>query len=563
MEESENLHAHPNSEALLAEYAQALFDSPYSPSQGREKYGLEFMESDTRLATWCLAARTEEWFALLKQPELQPLTPQGGKRRIAIFAIYPWWLTYFVAIAIVMRRLGHSVTLVWMPYMDPERPNENWESALIEREMADLVSRIEDPDFSVVDLSSVAESIVPEEVEELIHVQSKVDTSIHKKSGIIDYATPENEAHFAFRYERNRNCAAKLLTFMDEQSFSTWISHSGSAIEFGIMHKLVRRKGERVAEIEFAWRFTEILLTVNNEFSQFNAKGAWQAGISEAFGPVEREKVLARAYELEEAKTGDKRWLTSFQTSLPETDAQQLRDQLGIVDGKPTAVLFGHVDWDSTALVSDANTIFEGFSAWVEKTVKYFAEQPSLQLIIRPHPLETKLGSIGRLAHLVREMFPQLPPNVVILEADAPVNSYSLMRLADLGMVYMTDAGYEMVLRGRPVISAGNAKFVNCGITYDPNSEEEYFKLLEKFKNNNLSIKVRNIDNAIRFAYIYWEQIYKYFPWRVYHLWEQLEATSMSEMLSLQSLQRYSDIFAALDGSFNDYDGMVGFVKDN
>jgi hypothetical protein len=58
------------------------------------------------------------------------------------------------------------------------------------------------------------------------------------------------------------------------------------------------------------------------------------------------------------------------------------------------------------------------------------------------------------------------------------VNTYDLVEVADLGLVYTTTVGMEMAMCGVPVIVSGQTHYRGRGFTYDPDSWVSYFKLL-------------------------------------------------------------------------------------
>ena len=60
------------------------------------------------------------------------------------------------------------------------------------------------------------------------------------------------------------------------------------------------------------------------------------------------------------------------------------------------------------------------------------------------------------------------------------MNTYDLMDMADLGLVYTTTVGLEMAMRGIPVVVAGKTHYRNRGFTQDPHTWVEYFKTLNK-----------------------------------------------------------------------------------
>jgi hypothetical protein len=543
----------------LGELARQLAANRKSASWGKEQLGLKFPPRDVFLSTWTIAHEAEKWFELLEIARKTETIAAPSRRHIAVFALYPWWITYFIALSVIMRRLGHRVSFFWLPHIDPERRNENWETDLIIDEMAELKLRINDPLISFENLADISGSTLSPDIEELVRQQSHTDTQIHKRTLDIDIENQDHADHIEFRTEMNRTCAERLQTLMSKRSFSSWISHNGSAIEFGILHELVKRKGERIAHIEFGWRATDMMLSLNKGWKEVNYDGAWRFLSDKPLTAEQRKIAIKGAMQHENPTQDDKDWLITFQSGLPENDERIIRNRLKLVSDKPVVLLMGHIDFDTSALDPRVHTIFESSRDWISKTVQYFIDSDTYQLIVRPHPIEAKIKMNARLGDLIENEFGELPSHIKVLPPDTDLNTYSLMRFSDLGLCYQTDAGYEMVMRGKPVICGGRAKYSYYDITYDPQNIEQYFDCLNEYLGNNkiLSVSMNRINNSIKFFYLQWERSYKKFPWRVYHLWEHFEHTSMEEMLTTDGMQTYSEVISILSGDFDAYDGVI------
>ena len=139
------------------------------------------------------------------------------------------------------------------------------------------------------------------------------------------------------------------------------------------------------------------------------------------------------------------------------------------------AVLFTNLTWDSAVLGKEV--AFPGIHEWLLAAVDTFEHRPNDQLLIRVHPAEVKLpGKKTRepLGASLRQQYPDLPPNVRIVEADDPLSSYPLMAMADIGLVYTSTTGLEMALHGKPVIVAGRTHYRAKGFTLDVSSPTEF-----------------------------------------------------------------------------------------
>jgi len=125
------------------------------------------------------------------------------------------------------------------------------------------------------------------------------------------------------------------------------------------------------------------------------------------------------------------------------------------------------------------------------------------------------------------------------------VNTYDLMDVADLGLVYTTTVGLEMALRGIPVIVAGKTHYRNRGFTYDPATWVEYFKLLNKLLGNLRENRLNEtqINQAWKYTYLFFFKYPLPFPWHMVFRDKDFREVPMAEVLSEAGLKQYKHTF--------------------
>ena len=120
---------------------------------------------------------------------------------------------------------------------------------------------------------------------------------------------------------------------------------------------------------------------------------------------------------------------------------------------------------------------------WITRTVQYFSGKPEIQLVVRIHPGEVLVHGTSML-DVVRQVMPRLPEHIRLIGPKDKVNTYDLIEVADLGLVYTTTVGLEMALSGIPVVTAGQTHYRGRGFTIDPDSWVTYFKILGQILEN-------------------------------------------------------------------------------
>ena len=131
------------------------------------------------------------------------------------------------------------------------------------------------------------------------------------------------------------------------------------------------------------------------------------------------------------------------------------------------ALLCTNVVGDSLAL--DRQIFTQGMADWLATTARHFARSSQAQLVVRVHPGEM-LGAGHPSVDIVRDALPHLPPQVILVPPKSEINTYDLIELAHVGMVYTTTVGLEMAMFGVPAIVCGATHYRGKGFTDDPGS---------------------------------------------------------------------------------------------
>lgn len=164
------------------------------------------------------------------------------------------------------------------------------------------------------------------------------------------------------------------------------------------------------------------------------------------------------------------------------SDKSYTKDQIKgklpqVSDNKKTFVLFNSSD-DEFAAVGKIykNPFFEDQLDGILYLVNYFKDRDDSQLIIRMHP---------NLSGLKRDYLDPLYDlkdkftNIILIEPESKVDTYSLMDFGDTIISFGSTAGVEASYWGKPVILLGKCFYFNSNIAHVPNSKEDIPRLLE------------------------------------------------------------------------------------
>jgi hypothetical protein len=175
------------------------------------------------------------------------------------------------------------------------------------------------------------------------------------------------------------------------------------------------------------------------------------------------------------------------QPGTEEMSVQDIRDELGLDAGKPTAVLFSHVLWDANLFYG--HDLFDNYGHWFIETVKAAVRNPNLNWLIKLHPANLWKRELAGVTteydeiRLIREAIGELPKHVHLLSPDTRISTLSLFRMADAGITVRGSVGYELPCFGVPVVTAGTGRNSGFGFTLDHASAQEYLATLARLQN--------------------------------------------------------------------------------
>jgi tetratricopeptide (TPR) repeat protein len=530
-----------------------------TPSLIKPLMGGDFTD-DVQVTHWDLTEQARAWFRLSSDfgtDEWHSNSP----RRIAIFAVYPAMLATYTAMSVVLLRMGHSVDLVWRPRAKPDvRPDNGWEHKLVANEMAALAAAELHPKLLLHRLEDYERTSVPEDIRRKVEEQAFADVQTCGKDPYIDLEDETVAGLYQYRLEQNLEAVERLNTFLGEHGFNYWIVDSGGGLEFGAAYPLLEALGIKRVCVAFQLERYTISISVNRPFPELDVEEAWKADEPHRLSPERKARLETWARQTETVEYFAEKTNLPSQRSA-KLAADKLWEELGLDPGRPLALVLPSISWDTTVLIKKRHRAFSNQREWLLGTVAYFIDHPDLQLVIRPHPHEHHYNSPDTTNRAVRAKWDRLPGHIHLLQTDTTVNTYGLIDIAVLGLVYTSDVGWEMPIRGKPVICGGRSHYAGLGFTHDAMTPEDYFALLDRFcaDPGALRVSARQKELAWCYADLYTHKTRKPFPWLPGRLWtEDLERHPMSYVLSPEGMEKFGETFKILSGEISTYEGFVG-----
>jgi hypothetical protein len=492
-----------------------------------------------------LAEAIPAWMAASEQAR-KSVAVGGAARRLLIIGYLRWWLEYAVALGLVLAGIGHEVEIGHIPY-------RRWFQAMpkfdvrrqriyLQRVLARLTPLVESRD-----LSHGGPSSLPPALEKDIEDLSRIDVQYTLLRERLDLSPgTDDRALYDLRLERNRAAAGAAWNLFARRRFDAVIIPNGSVLEFGAIYRAARRAGTRVVTFEFGEQRGKMWLAQDAEVMLLDTTDLWNARKDAPLTDQERHEIETHYAARRGGTTRD-----AFDRVWPMGEskgAQKAREQLALDATRPVVLLCTNVVGDSLSLGREIFT--DGMAGWLAMTVRHFAGRPDAQLVVRVHPGES-FGTADPSVGIVHASVPELPGHVIVVPPESPVNTYDLIELAHLGLVYTTTAGIEMAMNGVPVVVAGRTHYRDRGFTHDPSTAEDYLTAIDQLLRQPLGARLEpeKVDLAWRYAHRFFFEYPFVFPWHSYHFWEDVGRYPLGWVLEPANRERVQECLSALVGS--------------
>ena len=462
-------------------------------------------------------------------------------KRVFIFSTLHYWIEFSTFLALVLAGKGHQVTLSYLPYGSWNKPINKFDlrgQNLYARQVLSKASsliRIQ-PLLDVRPLSTR----LPAQLEQAVEAVSKFDVQYTLQVEDIDKTDPL----YKLRYERNVQAAQNSRSWLATHKQDVVIVPNGTIQEMGIIYRVAQYLDLPTVTFEFGDKREHIWLAQNAEIMHHDTTALWDAHGEKQLDDEQVEKLQAMFSARRDAKTW-KNFTRQWQDT-PTKGGALVRKNLGL-DDRPVVLLATNVLGDSLTL--DRQVFSSTMADWIEKSLRYFADRQDVQLIIRVHPGETLTHGTS-MVDVVNQEFDLIPDHFHLIKPEEKINTYDILEIADLGLVYTTTVGLEMAMRGIPVIVAGQTHYRDRGFTYDPDSWDVYFETLNSLLGDleSAQLSQSQIELAWRYAYLFFFEFPKPFPWHLLDLKEDIKSRPVDFVLGEEGKKRYDRTLDYLTG---------------
>ncbi|MBN2147133.1 MAG: hypothetical protein JW726_07075 [Anaerolineales bacterium] len=485
--------------------------------------------------------------AALASPRFVSPSDQGEEksRHILIFGTLRYWIEQATLLSLVFAGLGHRVTLAYLPYAQWQKPLDRFNLRRHNVYARNILCKIE-PFVEVLPLLNAHPAKeLPGDLQASIELVALRDTQYTLQVENLNLNEGAGRDLYQLRLQRNLEAAHAAYAWLQRNRPDVVVLPNGTILEFGVIYQTARYLNIPIVTYEYGEQQRRIWLAQNAEVMRQETNDLWAVRKDSPLTPEQLEQVRTLFASRQRASLWEnfaRRW-----QGVPSQGGARVRQDLGL-DGRPVVLLATNVIGDSLTL--GRQVFSDSMTGWLERTVEYFAQRQDVQFIARIHPGEliTKGPSV---ADVVRKVLPNLPEHIHLVPADAQINTYDIIEIADLGLVYTTTVGMEMAMSGVPVIVVGNTHYRSKGFTLDPDTWEAYFETLSRVLDDPAQYRLarEQVDLAWQYAYCFFFAYPHPFPWHILHIWPDLEEWPVARALSPEGQAQFGQTFRYLTGN--------------
>jgi len=500
----------------------------------------------------CLEKSLPEWCATANTSSARFRSNDYPKRRIMVFTTLRYWIEHAALMGSTLAGMGHQVDFTYLPYPNWRAPFKSFDIRrhnAYARSVFHKAYPLLQP-LSFLDIKPISEQALPAALMQSIQEVSLRDTQYTLQIEDVDQDGGDSESFqiYQLRLQRNIYAAGAALGWLRSRKPDEYpevlLTPNGSILEMGALYQVARMLGIPIVTYEFGEQRGRIWLAQNSEVMLQETDDLWLAFNNKTLSEQQWDQMRALYASRQNANLWEN--FSRLWQGLPKQGSNQVRQALDL-DARPVILLAANVIGDSLTLGRQVFT--KSMTEWLQYTVGYFARRPDVQLVVRIHPGERYIQGPS-VAHVVQSVLPELPDYIHLVGAQDPVNTYDLVDIADLGLVYTTTVGMELAMSGVPVIVAGKTHYRAKGFSLDPNSWKDYDQLLERCLSqpDAYIMSPEQVQQAWNYAYHFFFTYPCPFPWHLLDFWEELETWSMQRVLSDEGQSNYGDTFSYLSG---------------
>ena len=493
------------------------------------------------------------WMEDLKR--LRPKRIRESRAKVLLFGMNDNMISMILAIATILLSRDCDVDFAFLPFTNYAEEDP---LSVVKSNRFHYWSCVRGrnvPGLRFIDVSSLPMMPPSVEMEGQANTQGLIDVKWWLLREELDLqGAPEVRKLLEFRTRRNLDCMRGFSGLLASAEYDAIITLNGNIMEFGALYRVGRILGKPVTSFEFAERLETIVFSSDRPAVWVDTSRLWAEDFPHILSTSARNNIEELIFIRKGTNWGG--FANVYQSAKYDGARKDTLARLKMRDdGSPIVLVCPNIAWDSAWLGLDR--AFPSMLSWLRQTAAYFARRPECQVIVRAHPAEHYAGTAEPVLEVIRASLGELPAHFRLVEAEESLNTYDLMDICDVGLVYNSTTGLEMALRGIPVVVTALPHYGRKGFTTDVDTPEQYFYALEYLLADPKSGKLSDRQRELAWCYadIYFFRWPQPFPWSITNFWADLGKWPVSRVLSDEGRTTFGPTFDLLVGRNERPDG--------
>tara|TARA_B100001173_G_scaffold312321_1_gene332935 strand:- start:1879 stop:3699 length:1821 start_codon:yes stop_codon:yes gene_type:complete len=456
-----------------------------------------------------------------------------SKHRILTFTVTPHWHNFLLLISGIVSARGLKIDYYWNDFYTHDNKDTKDDQKQISTFFKNIDRKKLNKNLNFFNIKQVKKTKLSLKLLNIIKKQSEIDASNHLRKINLDKKSQRYKEIYLNKLNQNINLSSKIVSVVKRYKYSSAIVPAGSFLyEWGVVFKTLRYLNIDCCSIDYnifgasdkqlsvSWNYSSVIKD-DFQFREFK-KYFKTLSIQKKNEIIKSTNKINKTFKSSYASY----WQNKKYNTVPgtqivnqEKNIQSLLKKLDINKNDKIILLLPSHGYEQHFRMK--NLIFKNYIEWLNLTINKLIVRKNIKIIVRCHPFpynpnkdvinyqssdETSLSVLKKNKFYNHE-------NLKIIGPFDKINTYDLLKLADLGIVYTSLTGLEMAMIGKKPIVCTNTSYSDEKYICKPKNKKEYFSNIETLLKKNNTISKNNILRAKVFYYYFTNILPKTFPW--------------------------------------------------
>jgi len=381
--------------------------------------------------------------------------PVASQNRKAGIIVSPWVSTpvpwYSVALALLFRRRGIDVTIVWddLPFEKAEHHTQAQNEAI-----RDVLMCLKSAGVPILELSKADRADLDASDAKEVHRLGLLNALWLCTSSLPTLELDTTRIHCTATLRKN---IPLVKGFMTNRIFDFLVVPGGIYRNSGLFLHTAQQLGRTVTTFDSGT--ISIAVGVNHVAAQFMDLQETYAELIHSSREIKLAVIAKAKEEFFKRLAGNDKY--AYQRSAMKKRTEKIDVLIPL-----------NIDTDATAL--GKSRFFETSWHWLVDTVDFLLTKTDANVVVRQHPYEAKKpGNRLLLGERLLEKFPS--KRFQFYSCYDTVNTYDLLRDAKIVLPYVSSLGLEAAMLGKQVVLESSVYYATLPFVQLADSREDYF----------------------------------------------------------------------------------------